>query len=197
MGAIVGRALVVWALSGATACNPFEGFAECDSRNITLDSVNVDANAASDGLLGDYTGALTWTRTGMATSLLVSVARSDARKIVAESDCDGKLDGFTVPLRISATSDDGLVAIEREHDVTLDESGAFKAISPPAIEGAVSFSALKAEGITPAEWVSNFSPSLSLPLSVPDLIPQNGTVAAEVGPFDNRMTVVLGEIEFP
>jgi hypothetical protein len=38
---------------------------------------------------------------------------------------------------------------------------------------------------------------LSLPLSVPDLIPQNGTVAAEVGPFDNRMTVVLGEIEFP
>ena len=198
MGVALGRALVVLALSGvSTACNPFDGFAECDYRNIPLDSVEVDANAASEVLLGDYTGTLTWTQTGVVTSLLVTVARSDEKTIVAKSDCDGKLDGFMVPLRISATSDDGLVATEREHEVTLDESGAFERISPQVIEGAVSFDALKAEGTTPTDWVSNFSPRLRLPLSFPDLLPQDGTVAAEVGPDDNRMTFVLGAIKFP
>ena len=189
-------AVAVQVLSGALGCNPFDAFAECDDNNIRLEDVAVDVESASEASLGDYTGTLTWTLTQRATSVFVRVARSDEKPISPNTDCDGNLDGFTVPLRVLVESDDGLVALNREHTLALDAVGAFKSISPPAIVGPVSFEALKAQGLTPSGWVSNFSPSLRLPLEVPGLTPQSGVVAAETGPRENRSIFVLGELQF-
>ena len=198
MGSVTGWRSVLGmmvAVSGGAACNPFAGFAECGYQNITLDEGDVDVEAKSEALLGDHSGTLTWTRTGTTTSLLVSIARSED-PITAESDCDGNLDGFHVPLVGSVTSDDGLVAIEVQMGAQLDEQGELESI-PPAIGGSVDFDTLKAAGVTPPEWISNFFPLLKIPLSVPGVTPQGGAISVEHGTFDNRMTTVLAEITFP
>jgi hypothetical protein len=199
MGSVAGfRVLMglVMALGSGVACNPFDAFAECDYQNITLDEVDVDVDAKSEALLGEYPGTLTWTRTGDTTSVLVSIARSDD-PITAESDCDGNLDGFEVPLALSVTSDDRLVAIEGGGPVArLDEHGEVESI-PTAVGGPVSFDALKAAGITPPEWISNFFPVLMIPLSAPGATPQDGNISVEHGTSDKPMTTVLAEITFP
>lgn len=198
MGAVSGARLwAVLALSLTSACNPFAGFGDCASREIELKDVDVDVDAATERALGKHTGTLTWTRPGRSTSLFVEVARSEAEPAYGDSNCDGELEEIVVPLRITVESDDGLVATEQKHYLSLDLAGAFKSLSPPATGGAVSFDELKAQGITPADWVSNFSPVLSLPLSEPDLRPQAGAVTADIGGPSARMTVVLGEVTFP
>lgn len=187
---------VAFALALGTGCNPFDAFAECAYRSIPLESVDVDVEARRDSFLGDHAGTLTWARTETTTTLLVRISPS-LRPIVARSDCDGELDGFAIPLDIAVSSDDGLVAFQSQHELRLDETGTFETVSPAAIVAELSFESLKAAGVTPPDWVSNFSPLLRVPLSEPELTPDSGTVTDEVGPHDARRTVVLGVIEFP
>jgi hypothetical protein len=184
----------------ACACNPFDGFAECDYRNRdvepgeVVEGVDVDAKIAS--LLQEHSGTITWLQLGGPRHLTIALERPTEAKAQLETDCDAQLEGFSVELVTRVASEDGLADAFGSASLQLDKKGEAKPFASTKRKYPLDFDQLKAAGATPDTWVSNFSPYLVIDWERPQRSPTAGDVSADHGEGGKQHTV-LATITFP
>jgi hypothetical protein len=179
--------------------NPIDRLAGCDGeggpQQVDEATAPIDIAAVAKSFSGDYTGTLTWSRTGATTPLAVSVARLEREPATEEKEnCNSdKIDGYTIPMKVSVSSGDTLVMPpDLKVDLSVDTAGAFKKSFPNSFQGGLDAEALKAAGLSSPEWGSNFFPVVGLSFGAHDLTPQGGSVADQ---FDHEK--MLGTVTFP